>query len=191
MQEVKQEEIYYVWSSTERIGQIVQVDHNNIDPEWINFTDNTRINPSLINEFLLPANSLQSANQISKDLGGLGSSLINTEEAPVTPVVIEATPKAVAIAAPPVEEVNVMMEMLKKMSKKNKAEMPVLINIPSNSVYEMLKEQMDLEEADLNEQIGLLVENQINNLQEQLREQITIFITKYYTNVATREKNPK
>mgnify|MGYP006073024739 CR=1 FL=1 len=191
MQEVKQEEIYYVWSSTERIGQIVQVDHNNIDPEWINFTDSTRINPSLINEFLLPANSLQSANQISKDLGGLGSSLVNTKESPVTPAVIEATPKAVAIAAPPVEEVNVMMEMLKKMSKKNKAEMPVLINIPSNSVYEMLKEQMDLEEADLNEQIGLLVENQINNLQEQLREQITIFITKYYTNVATREKNPK
>lgn len=191
MQEVKQEEIYYVWSSTERIGQIVQVDHNNIDPEWINFTDSTRINPSLIDEFLLPANTLQSANQISKDLGGLGSSLVNTKEAPVTPAVIEATPKAVAIAVPPVEEVNVMMEMLKKMSKKNKAEMPVLINIPSNSVYEMLKEQMDLEEADLNEQIGLLVENQINNLQEQLREQITIFITKYYTNVATREKNPK
>ncbi|MDA9263016.1 hypothetical protein OAC86_00215 [bacterium] len=191
MQEVKQEEIYYVWSSTERIGQIVQVDHNNIDPEWINFTDSTRINPSLIDEFLLPANTLQSANQISKDLGGLGSSLVNTKESPVTPAVIEATPKAVAIAAPPVEEVNVMMEMLKKMSKKNKAEMPVLINIPSNSVYEMLKEQMDLEEADLNEQIGLLVENQINNLQEQLREQITIFITKYYTNVATREKNPK
>ena len=190
MQEVKQEEIYYVWSSTERIGQIVQVDHNNIDPEWINFTDSTRINPSLIDEFLLPANTLQSANQISKDLGGLGSSLINTKEAPVTAVVIE-TPKAVAIAAPPVEEVNVMMEMLKKMSKKNKAEMPVLINIPSNSVYEMLKEPMDLEEADLNEQIGLLVENQINNLQEQLREQITIFITKYYTNVTTREKNPK
>lgn len=191
MQEVKQEEIYYVWSSTERIGQIVQVDHNNIDPEWINFTDSTRINPSLIDEFLLPANTLQSANQISKDLGGLGSSLVNTKESPVTPAVIKATPKAVAIAAPPVEEVNVMMEMLKKMSKKNKAEMPVLINIPSNSVYEMLKEQMDLEEADLNEQIGLLVENQINNLQEQLREQITIFITKYYTNVATREKNPK
>ena len=191
MQEVKQEEIYYVWSSTERIGQIVQVDHNNIDPEWINFTDSTRINPSLIDEFLLPANTLQSANQISKDLGGLGSSLVNTKESPVTPAVIEATPKAVAIAAPPVEEVNVMMEMLKKMSKKNKAEMPVLINIPSNSVYEMLKEQMDLEEADLNEQIGLLVENQINNLQEQLREQITIFITKYYTNVTTREKNPK
>lgn len=189
MQEVKQEEIYYVWSSTERVGQIVQVDHNNIDPEWINFTDNTRINPSLINEFLLPANSLQSANQISKDLGGLGSSL--AKEAPVTPAVIEATPKAVAIAAPPVEEVNVMMEMLKKMSKKNKAEMPVLINIPSTSVYEMLREQMDLEEADLNEQIGLLVENQINNLQEQLREQITIFITKYYTNVTTREKNPE
>tara|TARA_R110002153_G_scaffold272176_1_gene440583 strand:- start:244 stop:816 length:573 start_codon:yes stop_codon:yes gene_type:complete len=190
MQEVKQEEIYYVWSSTERIGQIVQVDHNNIDPEWINFTDSTRINPSLIDEFLLPANTLQSANQISKDLGGLGS-LVNTKESPVTPAVIKATPKAVAIAAPPVEEVNVMMEMLKKMSKKNKAEMPVLINIPSNSVYEMLKEQMDLEEADLNEQIGLLVENQINNLQEQLREQITIFITKYYTNVTTREKNPK
>lgn len=190
MQEVKQEEVYYVWSSTERVGQIVQVDHDNIDAEWINFTDGTRINPSLINEFLLPANSLQSADQISKDLGGIGS-LIKDKESSATPAVIETAPKAITNTTPPTEEVNVMMEMLKKMSKKNKAEMPVLVNIPSTSVYEMLKEQMDLEEADLNEQIGLLVENQINNLQEQLREQITIFITKYYTNGRTTEKNPK
>ena len=68
------------------------------------------------------------------------------------------------------------------MSKKNKAEMPVQVNIPSSIVYEMLQDQMDLEAEDLNEQIGLLIENQINNLQDQLRSQIKSFITKYYEN---------
>ena len=68
------------------------------------------------------------------------------------------------------------------MSKKNKASMPVEVHIPSTMVYEMLQDQMDLEPSDLNEQIGLLVENQINNLQEQLREQIQSFISNYYNN---------
>ena len=77
-------------------------------------------------------------------------------------------------------EFNVMIEMLKKMSKKNQAEMQVFVNIPSPIVYEMLQDQMDLETEDLNEQIGLLIENQINNLQDQLRSQIKSFITKYY-----------
>ena len=191
MQEVKQEEIYYVWSKTERIGDIVQVDHNNIDPDWINFIDGSRINPALINDMLLPARTLEDANQISKDFGGIGSTNTQTKAISETTEKVERRITDGKSAPEPKQEVNVMMEMLKKMSKKNTAEMPVQVNIPAAAVYEMLKDQMDLEEADLNEQIGLLVENQINNLQEQLKEQITNFITKYYKNVRTTEENTK
>ena len=191
MQEVKQESVYYVWSKTERIGQVVEVDHNNVDSEWINFTDGTRINPSLINEMLLPASTLEDANQISNDFGGIGSTSSQAKVVPETTEKVERKITDGKSTPEPKQEVNVMMEMLKKMSKKNTAEMPVQVNIPAATVYEMLKDQMDLEESDLNEQIGLLVENQINNLQEQLKEQITNFITKYYKNVRTTEEIAK
>lgn len=181
MAEVKQEEVYYVWSKTERVGDIVQVDNEARDPKWIMFTDGTKINPSLVNEMLLPASSLEQAENISKDFGGIGNlskpKANPAPAAPTAPAAIIETPKVQEV---PKEEINVMMEMLRKMSKKNVAKMTVGVNIPSTQVYELLKDQMDLESEDLNEQIGLLVESQINNMKENLKEQITNFITNYY-----------
>lgn len=183
MAEVKQEEVYYVWSKTERVGDIVQVDNEARDPKWIVFTDGTKINPSLVNEMLLPASSLEQAENISKDFGGIGNlskpktNKADVATAPIAPSTTIETPKVIET---PKEEINVMMEMLRKMSKKNVAKMTVGVNIPSTQVYELLKDQMDLESEDLNEQIGLLVESQINNMKENLKEQITNFITNYY-----------
>lgn len=176
MTEVKQDETYYVWIKTERLGDIVQVDTSKTEANWINFTDGTRINPSLIKEMLLPASTLEQAQNISKDFGGIGNTTSPKPE-------VIAAPKAVPVQV--VEEnqpaeINVMMEMLRKMSKKNIAEMTVGVNIPSAQVYELLQDQMDLDAEDLNEQIGLLVESQINNMKENLKEQITNFITNYY-----------
>jgi len=39
---------------------------------------------------------------------------------------------------------------------------------------------MDITKKDLNEQIGLLVESQIDNLRDQLKEQIESYIKSYY-----------
>lgn len=177
---------FYVWSKTERLGDVVEVDHEKVDPKWLIFKDGTKINKGLINEMLLPANTVEQANNISKDFGGIGTSTSNKLNTN-TDVVQPAPIKVAEVKTP---EVNVMMEMLKKISKKNKANMPVEINIPSKSVYEMLQDQMDLDPEELNTQIGLLVENQINNLQAQLKEQITNFITNYYENGRTNTTDP-
>jgi mRNA deadenylase 3'-5' endonuclease subunit Ccr4 len=177
---------FYVWSKTERLGDVVEVDHEKVDPKWLIFKDGTKINKGLINEMLLPANTVEQANNISKDFGGIGTSTSNKLNTN-TDVVQPAPIKVAEVKTP---EVNVMMEMLKKISKKNKASMPVEINIPSKSVYEMLQDQMDLDPEELNTQIGLLVENQINNLQAQLKEQITNFITNYYENGRTNTTDP-
>ena len=91
----------------------------------------------------------------------------------------------------PEPEVNVMMEMLKKISKKNVASMPVNVNIPAKEVYEMLQDQMDLDSDELNQQIGALVESQIDNLREQLKEQIETFITNYYKNESRKQTRTK
>lgn len=180
MAEVKQEEFYYVWSKTERIGDIVQVDNEARDPKWIMFTDGTKINPSLVNEMLLPASSLGQAENISKDFGGIGNLSKPKTNKPVVTAAPTTTIETPKVIEAPKEEINVMMEMLRKMSKKNVAKMTVGVNIPSTQVYELLKDQMDLESEDLNGQIGLLVESQINNMKENLKEQITNFITNYY-----------
>lgn len=186
--EIKQP-IFYVWTKTERVGVVVQVDHANTESKWLNFTDGSRIDATLVNEMLMLADSESHANIISRDLGGLGNTLNVKKNVKVTPVETTVERRITDGKSAPTQEVNIMMAMLTKMSKKNTAEMVVNINIPSLIVYDMLSDQMDLEPKDLNEQIGLLVENQINNLQAQLKEQINKFITNYYTDGRTTEKN--
>lgn len=179
MNEVTSEHMIYVWTKTENAGKIVEVDSEKEDPKWLYFTDGNRINKSLINEMLMAAKDEEDAKSISKTFGGIGNATPPKTNGKETP---KPAQKEVKVKSEPQPEVNVMMEMLAKMSKKNQAEMPVKVNIPAIQVYEMLKDQMDLDDADLNEQIGLLIENQINNLQDQLRSQIQSFITKYYSN---------
>lgn len=179
----KQEEIWYVWTKSERVGDIVQPAETQDDAKWLKFTDGTKINKSLVGEFLFTAKSEREASNYSKDLGGLGN--VNNK-APVKlnkPNTDTKQERRITDGkSAPTPEVNVMMEMLKKISKKNKAAMPVEVNIPAKEVYQMLQDQMDLEAEELNSQIGLLVESQIDNLREQLKEQIETFISNYYTN---------
>lgn len=163
----------YVWAKTELAGKIVRVAEAQPDSKWLYFTDGTRVSHSLLGEMLLPAGSEDEAAAIAGTLTGIAI--------PATPAQKESpTTKHLAVKEQPTAEINVMMEMLAKMSKKNTATMQVGVNIPTQSVYEMLLSEMDLEREDLNEQIGLLIENQINNLQEQLKEQIKTFINNYY-----------
>lgn len=182
MSEVTTEKQIYVWSKTERAGQIVEVSEEQKDEKWLSFTDGTRVNREIVDEMLIGAIDENDAIEISAAFGGVGAG-IQTPPKKDAKKSQESTERRITGGkSAPGPEVNVMMEMLSKMSKKNQAEMPVMVNIPSSQVYEMLKDQMDLEDSDLNEQIGLLIENQINNLQDQLRSQIQSFITNYYTN---------
>jgi hypothetical protein len=183
----KKEELWYVWTKSERIGEIVQPLEEQKDPTWFKFTDGTQINKSLIKEFLMPARSEREATAYAKDLGLVANVKSPTQTNTTIPQTQQTKPQATERRitdgrSAPQPEVNVMMEMLKKMSRKNRAEMPVEVNIPAREVYQMLQEQMDLESDELNEQIGLLVESQIDNLREQLKEQIVTFISNYYNN---------
>ena len=187
---------FYVWVKSERSGEVVEISEIQTDKEWLEFTDGTRCNINVVTEFLLPASDIDQAHQIAKDFGGIVSE--NTESArPVRPK-RDAEPEAARPVRPrrdaePVAEINVMQEMLKKMSAKNKASMPVKINIPSKEIYALLKDQMDITKKDLNGQIGALVEDQIDNLREQLKEQIESFINNYYNgrtnNTSTKDRD--
>jgi hypothetical protein len=185
-----QDRQFYVWIKSERIGQIVEVDKNKkVENAWIHFTDGTKCNSKLISEFLMFASSEDQANLIAKDFGGITTFSEPTSGSPVRPrrdpLTIDGTPLPKNETA----EVNVMREMLKKMSVKNKADLPIQVNIPSKEIYALLKDQMDITKKDLNGQISALVEDQIDNLRTELKEQIETFINNYYngnTNRITR-----
>lgn len=159
----------YVWSKTERAGDVVTVDK--VDGDFTVFTDGTRVYSSVLPEVMQEAKNEQDAFKMSQPFLSAGAQIETTQTAP---------PTITSESEPATSEVNVMLEMLKKISAKNTITMPLELNIPSKQVYELFKDQMDITKADLNKQILALVMSQINNLQEQLKPQAEEFIKQYY-----------
>tara|TARA_Y100000287_G_scaffold136762_1_gene111565 strand:- start:1422 stop:2006 length:585 start_codon:yes stop_codon:yes gene_type:complete len=166
---LEQEEQIYVWSKTERAGDIVTVEGT--DGEFTVFTDGTRVFTSVLNEVATPAENLESAELLAQPFIGAKDSIEDTVVEP------QRDPNPVQETT---SEVNVMLEMLRKISAKNTIEMPLNLNIPSHEVYKLFKDQMDISKEELNEQILALVMSQIDNLQEQLKPQAEEFIKQYY-----------
>ena len=164
----------YVWSKTERAGDVVTFDR--VDGEFTVFTDGTRVYSSVLPEVMQEARNEQEAFRMSQPFLSAGAQIETTQ----TETTQAAAPTVDASSEPATSEVNVMLEMLKKISAKNTITMPLELNIPSKQVYELFKDQMDITKADLNEQILALVLSQINNLQEQLKPQAEEFIKQYY-----------
>lgn len=199
--EQKKQEVYLVWSKTERAGQIVQVDDTKVDGKWLYFTDGTKVNKKLVNEYLLRTTSMAEAKSMSKTLGFEPVEMVGPTNPTVeatTPIVAETPmwqePHVVQKAQPKAEPVNnIMMAMLEKMSKKNTGSMTVEINLPSREVYDMLIDQMDVEADELKAQIVLLIESQIDNMKQKLNEQIQLFTNNYYNDgtntTSTKQKN--
>lgn len=186
--EAVEQPIMYVWGKTERAGNIVTVDESKSDNKFIAFTDGSRCARNLMGEMLLEARNEEDAKALSLGFNPTGSGI---KDPGVTDTVNpQNTPNAASKKESATSsEVNVMMEMLRKLSAKNHANMPVKVNIPSKEVYNLFKDQMDITKKDLNEQIGLLVESQIDNLRDQLKEQIESFIKNYYNGTTTKSGN--
>ena len=170
----------YVWTKTERAGQIVTEDF--IEGEFTVFTDGTRCRTSLINEMLLEAKDEMNAYNLAKPF--LTPVFTNNDSGPKE--ITKEAPKTTQTTG----EVNVMLEMLKKISAKNTISMPLELNVPSKEVYELFKDQMDITKSDLNEHILELVLSQIDNLQEQLKPQAEEFIKTYYNGRKANRKQP-
>ena len=169
----------YVWTKTERAGQTVIED--SVEGEFTVFTDGTRCRTSLLNEMVIEAKSKAQAYELAQPFLSPGTTIDKTE----TPDVVVETK-----STEPTGDVNVMLEMLKKISAKNTISMPLELNVPSKEVYELFKDQMDITKADLNDHILELVLSQIDNLQAQLKPQAEEFIkTNYKGKKATRRQS--
>lgn len=179
MMAIEKQDVYMVWSKSEKIGQIVQVDESKTEKKWLYFTDGSRINKSLVDEFMLRVPSLEEAERISSTLSNSNNMSV---QPPLSRPVVQKEASSTSIKEEPkTPEFNVMLEMLRKMSVKNSAEIGVHVNVPSREVYGMLIEQMDVTNDDLNSHISLLIEDQIDSMRDQIKGQIEEFITNYYT----------
>lgn len=185
MSTIDTKERILVWTRTERAGDIVTIDKT--EGDFTLFTDGTKCYTNIIGEeFFMEAKSLEMAESMAIPFKGPS----DTPVAPKGPDGPQPTAKVDV-------ELNVMLEMLKKISAKNTITMPLELNVPSKEVYDLFKDQMDITKADLNEQILLLVQSQIDNLQEQLKPQAEEFIKNYYNgrtsklNTGTKSKPAK
>lgn len=164
----------YQWIKGDRFGDVVTTDLNIKDPEFIYFTDGTRIIKGIAQEYLMPVRNEREVLPV-------------TNETPQTDVVQNEAPATTAVtptpAEPQVTEPTIMGKMIMKMSKKNVVNVPVQINIniPTPDLYAMLAGGM--EEEDLNEEIMAVALQQIeiDNLAEYLKENISTFLSEYYS----------
>lgn len=181
----------YVWQKTERIGKIV-VEQETKDG-WLYFTDGSRINPKLVDEFLSRATSMEEAEGISKILSPVGSvaqagaedpQKINNQTAVET--IIEKPKAETKITFDPDD---LMVGILEKLSKKNKTRFNINVNvsIPSKTIFKAL--QADTEEDELRRGLVKLVKKQINNIEEQLNKEVETFIQNQYYESTTTKKS--
>ena len=169
------EEKVYVWIKSERSGDIVTVDVNKEDKKWLYFTDGTRLAKNLTGEFLMESGNKEDAQRISHSFKASESPVESSKVEEVKPT---SEPKV--HVSKEMDDNSVMMGMLKKVSKKNTAKMPVTVNLPSKAMYEMLIDEMDVDSSELNDYIIALIESQIDNLRDQLKGQIESFTNNYY-----------
>lgn len=162
-------EVKYQWIKSDRFGDVVTVDNTVEDTKWLYFTDGSRINPDLVDEFLLKIDRdrdlLKVDNPVNEN---------KQDSKPTTVPQVEETP---------VKEASIMGKMITKMSKKNVVNVPIQlnINIPTPQLYAMLTEGM--EEEDLNDEIMevALQQIEIDNLTDYLKENISTFLSQYYS----------
>lgn len=173
MAEQKQQ-IMYQWIKGDRFGDVVTVAEVQPDKQWLTFEDGTRINPGLVKEYLMQVKNEREVLKVGAEVPQTGPAQDQTQTI--------ATNTSSPVEAPKPEP-TVMGKMIMKMSKKNVVNVPIQINvnIPTPALYAMLSEGM--EEEDLNEEIMevALQQIEINNLAEYLKENISTFLSEYYS----------
>ena len=171
----ERQRVMYQWIKGDDFGKVVTVAEDQQDSKWLYFEDGSRINPDLVQEFLMPVENENQVLQVSNDTPTAQTNIVQNE----VPIV-EANTTTTEVATP---EPTVMGKMIMKMSKKNVVNVPIQINvnIPTPALYAMLSEGM--EEEDLNEEIMAVALQQIeiNNLAEYLKENISTFLSEYYS----------
>ena len=171
----ERQRVMYQWIKGDNFGKVVTVAENQPEPEFLYFEDGSRIKKEFVQEYLMKVANEKEVLKVS-DPETPQTNSVQNEVAPVT----ANTTNTVEDVQP---EPTVMGKMIMKMSKKNVVNVPlqININIPTPELYAMMSGGM--EEEDLNEEIMAVALQQIeiNNLSEYLKENISTFLSEYYS----------
>lgn len=172
----KQQKMYQ-WIKGDKFGTVVTVAEDQKDGKWLYFEDGSRINPSLVHEYLMEVENEREVLKVAEELTTNPDELTRPQSVPMQ----DQAPAPVNFT--PAKEPTIMGNMIMKMSKKNVVNVPLQINlnIPTPEIYAMLSGGMEVE--DLNEEIMevALQQIEINNLTEYLKENISTFLSEYYS----------
>lgn len=176
----------YVWIKSERAGKVVIED--GIRDGWLYFTDGSRVNPKLLNEFLDECPTIEEAEERGKILSVgnvIQSPIEKTEEKPTVTIKSNETSNSISSF----DEDDLMVGILEKLSKKNKTNLDVSVGIklPSKTIFKAL--QQDVDDEELRRGLEKLVKKQINNIEEQLNSQVEQFIQNYYYEQTRKKKS--
>lgn len=176
----------YVWIKSERAGKVVIED--GIKDGWLYFTDGSRVNPKLLNEFLDECPTIEEAEERGKILSVgnvIQSPIEKTEEKPTVTIKSNETSNSTSSF----DEDDLMVGILEKLSKKNKTNLDVSVGIklPSKTIFKAL--QQDVDDEELRRGLEKLVKKQINNIEEQLNSQVEQFIQNYYYEQTRKKKS--
>lgn len=180
----------YVWTKSERAGKIVIEDSTR--DGWLYFTDGSRINPSLVAEYLQLCENMDIAEETSSILspsmlngplnGPLNAQFLEQEEEVEAKDGEVENSKEVHVTALNLSlpGSNIITGIVSKLSKKKKTNFDIKIgvNVPGKTVFNALKEELGEEE--LLEGLEQHIENQINNIIEDIKNQVKTQISKTY-----------
>lgn len=171
----------YVWHKSERAGKIVI--ENETKDGWLYFTDGSRINPKLVNEFLIEVPTMEEAEMHARSFSAPGQPVITPEKAEVA-----TEQKTTTKERAPLNPNDIVIEILERLSKKNKTKFTVdlTVKIPSKTIIKALEQ--DVDEEELRDGLRGLIKKQINNIEEQLDREIETFIQNYYYESTTKKK---
>jgi hypothetical protein len=179
----------YVWTKSERAGKIVVEDSTR--DGWLYFTDGSRINPKLVNEFLQLCETMDVAEENSSILSqSINRTPITSAKDEVVVVNNSKEVEVIRSAHDPsyvaeeetaaASSSSIISSIVSKLSKKKKTnfEIKIGVNVPGKTVFNALKEELGEEE--LLEGLDYHVENQINNIIEDIKNQVKTQISKTY-----------
>jgi len=178
----------YVWAKSERTGKIVVEDSTR--DGWLYFTDGSRINPSLVAEYLQLCENMDIAEETSSILSPsimdkpLNDSIKEQQRnwgGKSEKSFKEDNSKQVHVTgAAQLYPNDIVVGIVSKLSKKKKTSFDIKIgvNVPGKTVFSALKEELGEEE--LLEGLEHHIENQINNIIEDIKNQVKTQISKTY-----------
>lgn len=171
----------YVWHKSERAGKIVI--ENETKDGWLYFTDGSRINPKLVNEFLIEVPTMEEAEIHASTFSKPGQPVITPEK-----VNVVTEQKTTTKEKAPLNPNDIIIEILERLSKKNKTKFTVdlTVKVPSKTIIKALEQ--DVDEEELRDGLRGLIKKQINNIEEQLDREIETFIQNYYYESTTKKK---